>query len=264
MGVLLLALPTVLLSACGGGGGGGGGGGESGGPILNTSAEGAYAGTASRSLTANTPRIDATNDLHLVVLASGQYWAITSFNTSGVYFPAGFVTGQFASLNSHPLLADTTDYSLAARPAGTMAAIHVSSTSFSASVTDPAGSINLTAAAMPATQVDFAQTPSLATISGTWNFRDRSFNPGVLTISATGTLAGSAAGCDFTGTLAAHPSGRHVYTSQITFGPSPCSTPGLVVSGIAFTSMLPNGLRQLAVTGVSASRSFGTSWLAVR
>ncbi|MEY2690272.1 MAG: hypothetical protein RL375_4472 [Pseudomonadota bacterium] len=252
---MLLIAPVLVLAGCGGGGGDG--------PTQNASPEGLYVGTATRSITTNSPVIDVTNDLHLLVLAGGQYWAVTSFNTSGVYFPGGFVTGQVTS-NGNLLSANATDYTFAAPPTGTLTGAYVANSTFNGNISDSVGSITLTTTAIPPSQYTYAQAPSLAVVSGAWNFRDRLFNPGSFNIGAAGDLTGSAAGCDFTGTLTPHPSGKNVLVSQITFGPAPCSTPGLTVSGIAFTYLIANGSRQLAVTGVSASRTFAASWLAVR
>ncbi len=253
---MLLIAPMLVLAGCGGGGGGDG-------QNQKTDAEGLWVGTATRSITINSPAIDVTNDLHLLVLAGGQYWAVTSFNTSGIYFPGGFVTGQVTS-NGSSLSADATDYTFAAPPTGTLSGAYVANSTLNANITDSVGSINLTAVVIPANLYSYAQAPSVTAVAGAWSFRDRLFNPGSFNISAAGDLTGSAAGCELTGTLTPHTSGKNVLVSRITFGPAPCSTPGLTVSGIAFTYLLANGNRQLAVTGISPSRTFATSWLAVR
>ncbi|KQW34286.1 hypothetical protein [Rhizobacter sp. Root404] len=94
----------------------------------------------------------------------------------------------------------------------------------------------------------FAQTPSIETIAGTYTGTASTVvtgqQAGSGTINADGAFAGSAAGCNTTGTItpraAANDSGSsspryggNAYNVSITFGPAPCFYAGQTFTGVA-------------------------------
>lgn len=220
---LMISLVSAFTAAgCGGGGGdggSGGGGGDAG------SAAGMYSG-----ITAN------GNALEGVVLDNGTYWFVyteaDSSTFGGVLQGTGNLQGSaFNSSNGKDFsLEDEEIYDV------TLNANSIAETSLDGTLGYPGGT---TLSFTSDYDADYEQTPSLATLAGTYfGFVESSAGEGefsaTATISASGAVSGSSAtGCNISGTASVHASGN-VYDVSISFGGGTCAEGTATFNGIAY------------------------------
>lgn len=254
---VLAALAAAALTACGGGGGAdaapGGG-----------TAEGAYAGTATRTITANPQPVVIANDLQLLVLDDGTFWALYGFVVAGEQRIAGFVTGRGASSGGRFQAGSTLDYGLTPPAPGTLDATYTTRTVLRGTVADSAGNIALDGGAVSSTLYDYQAAASLAAVQGSWTMRDLLGFATTLTIAANGSFGGAGNGCSFTGTLTPAVNGRNVFVATLTLGAAPCAAPGQVSTGIGVLSGLSDGRRRLAIVGAIPARTYGVGLVGAR
>jgi len=252
---------TTLLAGCGGGGGDPGGSGP---PPTSATAEGAYAGTATRTIAVNAPPVVVSNDLQMLVLDDGTFWAVYGFTSGGVARIAGFVNGSGVSNNGTFTSSSTQDFGFSSPPSGSLTATYAAKASMQGTVTDTTGNIAFNGTAVAASSYNYDVAASLQAVQGSWNMLTLVWAPATLTVSATGTLAGSADGCSFTGTLTPSAKGKNYFVAALTYGAAPCTLAGQISTGIAVASTLADGRRQLAIVGVIPARTAGTALIGAR
>jgi hypothetical protein len=212
-------------------------------------AEGVYEGTTS---------IGAYTQL--LVLEDDSFWALYGTQTAGTFFVTGFIQGQGASNAGAFNSSNARDFGPSPPLALSISATYVAGTSISATLAAAGGSVTFNGSAIPAARFNYAATPTIASIAGTWN--DLTTNIGAtadVTISATGAITGTTQGCSFTGTIVPRPSGKNVFNVALTFGPAPCTLANQSRTGVAVTYLV-NGsgpTRGLIVAGVDGARNNG-------
>lgn len=245
---------SATLVSCGGGGGG-----DKPNPSeAAQKAEGFYAGSITRIITVNSPPVSLPNDMRLVILDGDEFWAMYGFDSAGTHYPVGFVTGQGVSSSGSFTSTNATDFGSATPPIGTLNATYTVNAVIRGTGADRVGTISFTAMVPSAVTFNYSAPAVLADVQGRWSARNLTWMPTDLDISPTGAITGSSDGCAFSGQLTPRTSGKNIFAASITFGPTPCSTPGQTSSGIALTTALPDGRRQIMIAGVIPSRTFGT------
>lgn len=221
---VMRALPRWVVMVCLVSGCGGGDGGET--PAPTATAEGLWIGntTTARTVTG-------------IVLDNGSFWALYSASNNSAIIAGGFqgtgssVNGSFSSL-------DARDFNLEgqginnAQVAGTYSAKQL----LNGTITYP--SLNQAIAFNSVYNPDYEQTPSLATIAGTYSGTASTVPGGTDTatmfITQTGAITGiGTSGCTFAGNVAPHPRGN-VYDVTITFGGGVCANGNSTVTGVGY------------------------------
>lgn len=262
MAGLLAAIAGSLLAACGGGGGGSGGG--AGTPARST-AEGQWSG----SLSING---GASRALDGVVLADGSYW-FTYAMVGSPTLPIGFVRGTGGSSGRAFTSGDGADYNFG--PAAGTGDFTLTGAFVGASVLSGALSYAPNSSASFVTNYvnNYDAAPSLAALAGSYAgdgaFGSRTSMPiftpfsvvSSLTIDASGVITGSFSGgganCPYTGIAAPRTVGN-VYDVTLTAG-SPCFSPSVSVSGVAFHNAGNGVLRMIAASTLDAQRAIGVT-----
>lgn len=249
-----LVLSTVLaIAACGSDDDDGGGGGP---PPPATTAEGAYEGTLTGS---------GSNAFRLLVLESGEFWALFGTQTSSALLVAGFGQGTGVSSNGTFTSTDFKDFSDMPATAGRVdASYNASSHSMSGTVSSSAGSVGFAGGAIASSLYDYDTAADIATIVGSWVLTDLDGEALSLSIASSGALTATSAGCVITGTAMPRPSGRNVFNLSLTFGGAPCDLPGQSATGIAVAYPLASGGTQLVVAAVDSTRSYGAAAIGTR
>jgi hypothetical protein len=252
-GMLLMA----FLGGCGGSNPAGGefvGGSTTTSSLATATAAGLYTGTASNGRYFNT-----------LVLENNQYYIIYGTLSGDDFSAAGVATGTGQSGNGNFTSTDLKDFAGIALPiSGILTATFIPGTSFSA-VVNTRGTAITYAGATPDSAIYTYDTPAkLTDIVGAWNMTASTGLPATLNIAATGSYAGSSAGCNFSGTITPRASGKNVFDVTINFGASSCALAGQSATGHAISYLSGNGKRQLVVAGSDASRSVFTVLTGVR
>lgn len=247
-----LVLCSVLaIAGCGGDGDGGNA------PFQpNTTAEGVYGGTLTGS---------ANNAFNLLILETGEYWALFGSQTASVLRVAGFGQGTGASDNGTFTSTNFRDFSVVPAAPGRVDATYNRSTpSISGSVTVAGSSVGFSGGAIAGSLYNYDVPASLATISGTWSLTDLAGDTVTLGIASSGAFTATSAGCVFTGTVTPRPSGKNVFNVALTFGSDPCVLAGQSATGIAVAYPLAMGGTQLIIAAVDGARARGAAAVGVR
>ena len=243
LGAPLLAC-VLALSACGGGGG------DAVDPPSGTAPlEGAYGLATSTGLSGEA-----------LVLSGGSIWALSGVSSGGSIYVSSFTHGSIDRSGGSLSASDLRQYDLVSSTAsalgfsGTINGAGIVSGTLTPSI-GPASTVTLTP--VSARSFDFEAPATLAAVTGTWNGRSADGSSGSVTVSSGGAVAGSLGGCSLSGTVAPHPSGKHLYSVSIVFGPAPCLLPSATVNGIAYLNESA-AVPQLLVMVVTPDRSAGT------
>lgn len=243
---------AALLGACGGGGGGGSTTttSPSGGSVTTpvpTVAKGLWSGrtTGSRTLTG-------------FVFDDGGFSILYS-SPNAPDTVAGMVQGTGSGVDGAFASGDAIDFNLEGRSPTTMSlsATVVAGTSFNGSL----GADGVTFSTLYDTDYDVPAT--LAGLAGSYtgkSARASSALSSVLTISDTGVLSGTGAGCTVTGTVAVR-SGANAYGVSLAFSGEDCAFAGAAFSGIAYYDA---STRRLYLMAPSADRSDALMFLGDR
>ncbi len=215
------SVALVILAGCGGGGGGS----PAATPPPATTAEGLWSGTTSdfRTMTG-------------VVLNSGAFWVIySSPNNSATV--GGLIEGTGASLNGNFSSSDAKDFSMEGTGivGATMSSSYVAKQTLNGSISYP--TLNQVSTFVSTYNTAYDQTPSLATIAGTYTgsvFQVMGTEGATVTVTSSGTLSGTGGtGCQFTGTVAPDAHGN-VYDLTVTFGGGVCSNGTSTETGVGY------------------------------
>jgi hypothetical protein len=268
LGILASLGLCLLLPACGGnsGGGGGGdsgapnggsGGGGSGGgsggggpPVVNASAEGAWSGTDSSG-----------HSFDMLVLENGDLYSLFGNGFQAL----GFIQGASSVSGSTLKAPAVTEFYYASgsvlQATGGLSATVVPDVSLKGSST---GNATSTFSATPTkasySGYDYATPAKLSDIALGWNGYLLDQTGTYVAIDTTGVLSGTNFGCHFNGTVTPRPSGKNVFNVSYTFDTSittGCSAPGVTVTGVAISYVLPSGKRRLLFATQDSSKQLG-------
>lgn len=235
--IAVSVISIAILAACGGGG--------SSNSTAATSAEGLWNGTTSNGRTVSG-----------LVLDDGVFWVLYTSQTNSNII-AGAVQGSGTSNNGSFASSNALDFNLEGLgiiPAN-LSASYTQKQNFNGTVTYP--TLNQTVTFTSKYSADYDQTPSLATIAGTYAgtaaVKDGS-ESGTVTISSSGVVnfVGSSS-CTSTGTVTPRAKGN-VYNLSVTFGGAPCSNANSTVTGIGYFDAATKRLYGL---GLNSARSNG-------
>ena len=238
---------SALLVACGGGGSS---------SVANVSAEGAWSGSSSSG-----------NNFDLLVLENGDYYSIFGTLSGGALLVSGFDKGS-SSMSGSTFSANITEYNSSGTTTGTVNATVVAGISISGSATNTAGTAKITFSATPLSasysSYNYNTAPVNSDVFGNWSGTLLDGTSAAISISSSGGITGSNAGCSFAGTALPRSSGKNVFDMNLTFGPSPCAYPGQKVSGIALDYVLSSGKRQLLAAMQDSTKAHGYMFFAQR
>lgn len=239
-------MSTALLSACGGGGSSSTSAVPAPAPV--TSAQGVYEGSTSSGFTIDT-----------LVLDDDSYWTIYGSQSGSTLLVSGFIQGTGKSNNGSFNSTDVRDFYMSGMmTSGTMTATYSPGASFNGTTSNGTQSVSFTSKAMTGTLYNYNTAPVMANITGAWTMTEMSGATLNLNIGSSGTFSGTSSGCSFNGSLTPRPSGKNVYNLIVNFGAAPCQLANQSATGIALDYLLANGMRELILAGVNASRTSGT------
>ena len=250
----LVAAMTVLLVGCGGGGSDS----RAPAPGAGPSAEGVYGGT----LTGST----VNRDFQMLVLETGEVWALYGAQTSGQFGVAGFIQGSGSSSNGSFTSPDTRDFGFSPAVSGsTKASYDATAKTVAGTVTWPSGAVSFNGGPVAGSLYDYNKPAALSTIAGVWSAASVTGERISLNVGASGAFtANSSLGCNFSGTVTPRPSGKNVFNVALTFGAAPCALAGQGANGIALAYPLANGKTQLLMVAVDGARQYGSAAFATR
>jgi len=245
--LLTLVWLVLFVGGCGGGGGDGSPG---------SSAEGAYAGTLTGSLSSN---------FQSLVLENGEFWSLYGVQTATFFAVAGFVEGSGTSSNGRFTSSNTKDFGfIPALAVTTNATYNAGAHTINGTLSGP-GVVGFSGGPVPGSLYNYNSAASLSTIIGAWSTNTLTGEVVAINIAGNGSFTAlSNLGCGFSGVITPRASGKNVFNVSLTFGPAPCALPGEAASGIAVSYPLSTGQTQLLVTVVNSQRTIGTAAAGVR
>lgn len=254
-------LATANLYGCGGGGGGGGGSSSA---TTAGEAQGIYTGSFA---TAAFP----AGRFSTLVLDNDEIWTLYGQDgAAGQLLVYGLLQGQgAASSGSFSSSAIKDYYYNGTTTNGTLSATYQAGTLFRGTFSASGQSVSFAGVAPAAgsSSYNYNTAASLADISGSWSGTSMGGSTSTYTISSVGTFSGTNQyGCGMSGTVTPRTSGKNVFDVTLTNNTSTAcgAASGLTGRGIAVTSILTNGRRQLIVAVVTNDRAYGSAIFATR
>jgi hypothetical protein len=256
--IALMGLASLALSGCGGGGGGT--------PAASTpgQAQGVYNGSFSTSTF-------PTGKFSTLVLDNDEIWTLYGREgTSGQLLVYGLIQGQGSSSSGSFTSSSLKDYYYdGTSMSETLSATYQVGSTFNGTVSANGQSVSFSGVvpATGSTSYNYNTSASLSDISGSWSASNMGGVTSSFTISTTGTFSGTNQyGCGFSGSVNPRSSGKNVFDVSITNNTSTAcgSASGLTGRGIAVSSILTSGSRQLIVAVVSSDRVYGSAIFASR
>jgi hypothetical protein len=250
---LAILAASVALTSCGGGGGS-----SSSAlppppppPDLGT-AEGLWNGTT------GTGRSFAG-----LVLDNGTYWFLyTAVGNNAVL--GGAIQGVGTSSSGKFASSNGMDFNLEGLGinAFTLSGTYTAKSQLGGTLTYTGGTTNTFTSSY---DTDYDQTPSLATIVGTYSGEAETVDSGpeaaTVTIAGGGAITGtSASGCSFTGAASTHAKGN-VYDVSVTFNGGVCTNGTNTVTGVAYFIAAQ---KQLVSTALNSGRTNGFLFLGTK
>ena len=250
---LAVCVAGLALSACGGGGDGGG-------PApTNNSADiqGVYGGTFNGSSTSSA--------FQMLVLESGEYWAMYGVQTASTFYIAGFIQGNGVASAGTFTSSNTRDFGVIPAVSGNITATYnVAAHTIAGTVSAGGQAVSFSGGPIPGSLYNYDAPASLSTVAGTWTLTDLSGSPLSLSVTNNGAFTANASGCAFSGNITPRASGKNVFNVGLTFGAAPCALAGQNASGIAVAYPLANGTTQLLVAVTDGTRAYGTAAFGAR
>lgn len=250
-----LAFFTIAstLAACGGGGGS-----SPAAPASTPTAEGAYEGTSSNGLA-----------LNVLILENDEAYALYGTQANQTLYVSGFTWGLGTSANGSYKGNFFKDYSnTGAVSTGSLSASYISNSNFNGTLKTNGVDTGFTSAPPSSSNYSYNTRASLTPILGPWTGTTLFGQTGVFAITSNGTLSGSFSGsngmCDVAGSITARGSNKNVYNVSYFLASGNCSRMNQNFSGIAISTLLNNGQRQLVMATTSADKSYGDVFLAAR
>lgn len=251
--LVLSVICSAALVACGGGG-------SSSTPSVSTpgQAQGVY--TGSFATTAFNPGKFST-----LILDNDEYWTLYGREgSSGQLLVYGLVQGQGSASSGSFSSSDLKDYFYDGTTAsGTLSATYQPGSTFNGTVSESGRSVSF-AGAVPvagSSTYNYNAVATVSSISGVWAGTNMSGVTSNYTIASNGTFAGTNQyGCGFSGTVTPRASGKNVFDVSLANNTSAAcgAASGLTGRGIALTTLLGNGSRQLIVAVITSDRVYGS------
>ncbi len=212
-----------------------------------TKVEGYYTGTVSSG-----------TQFQLLALENDQIYAlIGNSDAQGVFRVASLVEGPGTSSNGSFSISNAKEYSASGQVfTGSISGSFNPRTSVMGNVVSSSGTASFTGTAPTASLYNYDTPTPISAVAGDWSGATL-FNEGVVfSITASGAITGrSTSGCTFSGSAAPRATGKNVLDATVTFGAVPCGQPGITATGIAVSSLLANGKRQLIFAVNNAGRT---------
>jgi hypothetical protein len=241
-----IASATLLVAACGGGSGGGEGAVNG----ANVSVEGAWQGTSSNNYVVNIIALENNEFYTIFGVMNGSNLLVYGFDQGTVTVSGSSLSGSFREYPNG-----------VASYAGTLAATAVAATSITGTTTYSSGSSTFAVTPIPTTIFNYSGAASISDVVGSWTGSLSSGSAGTVTISNTGMISGTSAGCLFSGTATPRSSGKNVFNVSVTFGAAPCALAGQTATGIAVNYAISGtAQKQLIVAVQDSSKQFGAMW----
>lgn len=250
----LLAIASTL-TACGGGGAGGDSPATT---TISPKAEGVYEGTSSSG-----------KALSILVLENDEAYALYGTMTGETLSVSGFTWGLGTSSNGSYKGDFFKDYSnTGAVSDGSLRASYASNSNFNGSITANGVEIGFTSAPPANSNYNYNTRASLTPLIGPWTGTTLFGETGTLSITSNGTLNGSFSGsngtCNVVGNITTRGNNKNVYVASYFFASGTCPRMNQNVSGVAISTLLNNGKRQLIMATTNADKSYGDVFFATR
>jgi hypothetical protein len=257
-----LAIASTL-TACGGGGGDGspatgGGDGSPATTTNSTKAEGVYEGTSSSAYA-----------LKILVLENDETYALYGTMSGGNLYVSGFAWGLGTSSNGSYKGDFFKDYSsTGAVSTGSLSASYISNSNFNGTMTANGVNVGFTSAPPASSNYAYNTRASLTPIIGPWTGSTLFGQTVTFAITSNGNFNGSFSGskgpCNVAGNITTRGSNKNVYNVSYFFASGNCSPMNQNVTGVAISTLLSDGKRQLIMMTTSADKSYGDVFFAVR
>lgn len=243
-----------LLAGCGGGGGGSDAGASTGSVF---SAEGVYGGTL---------RGNSTLALDMLVLETGEVWALYGQQFNGQLLVSGFFQGNGSASATGIRATDLRDYATAPPAVLDLSAAAGSSTGTLAGTLGTAqGSASISLGPLAGSAYRYEARALPVAVQGSWTLTTLQGEVQSVAVAADGSLSARGQnGCNFSGRVLPRASGKNVFDVSLDFGPAPCALANQSATGIALVYPLASGGNQLIVAVHDAARSLGTAAFGVR
>ena len=252
------ALAVLGLIGCGGGGGG----------AASSSTPGEAQGVYSGSFSSST---FPTGKFSTLVLDNDELWTIYGQEgVNGELLVYGLIQGQGVSSGGTFTAGSLKDFFYDGTSAtGSLTARYQAGSTFNGAVSANGQSVSFSGVVPTVGSTNYSyNTPAvLSSIAGSWSATNMYGGISSFTISSTGTFAGTNQnGCGFSGAVTPRSTGKNVFDVTSTNNTSTACgvASGLVFRGIAVSSLLGNGQRQLIVALVSSDRTYGSAIFATR
>lgn len=206
-----------------------------------------------------------------MVLENDEIWTLYGTEgASGELLVYGLIQGQGSASSGNFTVGSLKDYFYDGTSAsGTLSARYQVGSSFNGTVSANGQSVSFSGVVPTAgsTNYNYNTAARLVDISGSWSGTNMSGVTSNYTISAGGTFSGiNQYGCGFSGSILPRSSGKNVFdVSLINNTSNACgAASGLTGRGIAVSSVLGNGRRQLILAAVTNDRLYGSAVFATR
>jgi len=259
----LAVLTCLLLAGCGGDGN----------DIVfspdRSLAQGVYEGTITYTgFNNNSSSISFSQQS--IVLENGEFFIIYGNTYNNAFLVDGFQhgTGQISGSTFYSY--DLTDHffndnSISSVSGGRLTADFVAGNYFNGQSSQTDSTADFTGTA-PATSVyNYNSAADLTAVTGTWSMVDLIGNQLTMDIGSSGSVTGTyTSGCSFTGTLTPRSSGKNVFNTAISFGPTPCPQPNQTLTGIARNYAPASQSQALVFAGLTSDSSLGMTLFGIR
>lgn len=246
---LSICLATFALVACGGGGGGGGSADT---PVVQK--YGAFSGTSSAGF-----------DTEMIALENGEVWGLYGRAVGG----NSFIFGMYQSVgavsgNSYSATNLKDFYYNGVVTPGSVSATFDGSNTWSGTLAFPSQNITFGFTREASATYTYDKSATLNDVVGNWNGHILDGTTASVSISSIGAVSGISAGCSFNGTATPASNGKNILNVSITFGASPCTQPGLTMSGIGVVVAPTLTTKALYVMYINSTRTYGDTFFALR
>lgn len=264
-GILIPAVLSLALAACGGGGDDSGTPASSNNPsppapTPPATAEGVYGGTLTGSPS-------GASAFQGIVLENGEFWATYGQSLGSNFYVYGFVQGSGTSSNGTFNSSNLKDFGEIPAIAATVNSTYNSSAkTISGTISSAFGNTQFSGGPISGTTYSYTTAASLSAITGTWTVQDLQGFFYTINITGSGSFTASGGGCNANGTITPRPSGKNIFNVSVTFANSVnCAAPGLTATGVAISyEISATGQSELVAAVIDGQRTLGTVVFGVR
>jgi len=219
-------------------------------PASGVGAEGVYSGTVAGP---------TTQAFRMLVLETGEFWAPYGFMSGGRLVVTGFIQGLAAFAGGSISATDVRDFGVLPAAVGTVTGSYdPAAGTISGTLSSTAGTFNLNGGPVTDAVYEYNQPARPAEAAGAWRLTTSTGDTIVAQVQADGRFdVTSNAGCRLSGRIVPSPSNKNVFDTTVNFGPAPCVLPNQTARGVALIAMERDGLQNLTMGLVNASRTAG-------